>query len=286
VAFPEFDSFRAELAAVAAAIERVPEKTLRDDLLRERIRLLFRSWAANVEPSIRHYVKNTREVFKLSAELERIAQLTSKYKTTLEYRRRLRRAIQLAGAIVLSLPLVSPALPQRPELFLPEVPDLPLAFVPDPLIGRRTKIKEFLAKHPFDRSVFIMIRYRKQNDALITAIKDAVGESEIDGRPFFPLVAAEHSLTDDLYNPIACLLSCSLGIAVFDRSEVGEVYNPNVAYELGMMHLLNRPCLLLKHRSLKSLQTDILMKLYEPYSGPVSAAALVGEWKWLNPEET
>jgi len=72
-----------------------------------------------------------------------------------------------------------------------------------------------------------------------------------------------------------------LGIAVFDHEEAGEIYNPNVAYELGMMHLLGRRCLLLKHESLDSLQTDILMKLYKPFSGPANAAALVAAWEHL-----
>jgi hypothetical protein len=285
VAFQEFDSFRAELSALLTAIDGVASKTLRDDALRERFRTLFRSWSSNVLPSIRSHVRNTRELYKLSGELERLAQLPSKYKPTSDYRRRLRNSIQLADGLVISLPLPSEAAPQRQELFLPELPDLPMAMVPDRLIGRQTKIKEFLQKHPFDRSVFVMIRYRKRNRTLIERIKSAIAACEIDGRPFFPIVASEHSLTDDLYNPIACLLCCSLGVAVFDRSEPGEVYNPNVAYELGMMHLLNRSCLLLKHDSLGSLQTDILMKLYEHYSGPVGAGKLIRAWRSLTPSE-
>ncbi len=281
MAFPEFDSFRAELSALVSVVDSVPKKTLRDEAIRERLRLLFRSWTSTVQPSIRIHVENTRELFKLSAELERLAQLTSKYKSVSEYRNRLRTATRLANALVISLPLSSAGPIQRQELFLSEIPDLTMAIVPDHLIGRRTKMKDFLQKHPFDRSVFVMIRYRKRNAGLIKAIKTAVATSQADGRPFFPVIAAEHSLTDDLYNPIACLLCCSLGIAIFDKSEPGEVYNPNVAYELGMMHLLNRNCLLLKHQSLKSLQTDILMKLYEPYSGPVSAAGLISHWKLL-----
>lgn len=282
MAFPEFDSFQAELSALRRAVEHVSGKTLREQSLRERFRLLFRSWTSNVQPLLRGHVRNTRELFKLSAELEKLAQLTAKYKAVAEYRRRLRTASALANALVLSLPIPGEAVARRQELFLPEIPDLPMALAPDRLIGRQAKMKEFLQKHPFDRSVFIMIRYRNRNRALIDGLKSAVAACEIDGRPFFPLVAAEHNLTDDLYNPIACLLCCSLGIAVFDREEPGEVYNPNVAYELGMMHLLNRTCLLLKHDSLKSLQTDVLMKLYEAYTGPVSAGKVVARWKPLS----
>ena len=42
--------------------------------------------------------------------------------------------------------------------------------------------------------------------------------------------------------------------------------NPTVGDESGMLHLLGRRCLILKHESLKTLQTDILMKLYQPFS--------------------
>jgi hypothetical protein len=279
----EFDSFRAELLALLDALNQLRLKTLREEPLRERFRTLFRSWTSSVQPTIRDQVKNTRDLFKLSAEIEKIAQLTSKNKPVGEYRKRLRKAIELCGVLVLSLPTPpSPAPPtSRQGLFLPEIPDLPIAMIPDQLIGCQSKMKNFLQKHPFDRSVFIMIRYRHRNAQLISALKTAVAGCEIDGRPFFPVLARDHNLTGDLYNPIACLLCCSLGVAIFDREEAGEIYNPNVAYELGMMHLLNRTCLLLKHQSLKKLQTDILMKLYQNYAGPQSAAKLVQAWEAL-----
>jgi hypothetical protein len=283
VLFPEFDSFRTELPALAQALEQLQRKTVQDQALRERFRSLLRSWTYTVQPTLRGHVKNTREFFKLAAELEKIAQLTTKTKPLAEYKRRVRRAIQLSDALVLSLPAAAPPSP-RHELFLPEIPDLPLSMVPERLIGCRSKMQQFLHKHPFDHSVFVMIRYAR-NKHVIAAIKHAVAGVTIEGRPFFPVLASEHKLTDDLYNPIACLLCCSLGIAVFSQEKPSEKHNPNVAYELGMMHLLNRRCLILKHQTLTSLQTDILMKLYESYTGPASAANVVTQWEELRPQE-
>ncbi len=254
--FPEFDSLRTELPALATALEQLQGKTLRDQALRERFRSLLRSWTYTVQPTLRGHVQNTREFFKLAAELEKVAQLTSK------------------------IPPPSP----RHELFLPEIPDLPLSMVPERLIGCRSKMQQFLHMHPFDHSVFIMIRYAG-NKKVITAIKHAIADVTIEGRPFFPVLASEHKLTDDLYNPIACLLCCSLGISVFSREKAHEKHNPNVAYELGMMHLLNRRCLILKHGTLASLQTDILMRLYETYTGPASAANVVTQWDELRAHE-
>ena len=65
------------------------------------------------------------------------------------------------------------------------------------------------------------------------------------------------------------------------------MFNPNVAYELGMLHLLGCRCLLLKHKSLQTLQTDILMKLYEPFSNAADTAKLTSQWvRKLLEEET
>ena len=272
---PELESFRAELLALLDSVEQIHGRTLRDDALRRRFGTLVRVWVSSVEPNTRPYFQNTREFFKLAAEIERLAQLSTKYKLTSEYKQRLRRSIQLADSLLLYLPekVLPITAPGRHDLFIPEIPDLPLALVPTAILGWKSKMEAFLRKHPWDKSVFIMIRYRRRNDDLIKSIKTALEAGEL-----FGVIASDHSITDDLYNPIACLLCCSRGIAVFDRAEQSQDFNPNVAYELGMLHLLGRRCLILKHQSLKTLQTDILMKLYQPFSGPVRAAKHAAEW--------
>jgi hypothetical protein len=68
------------------------------------------------------------------------------------------------------------------------------------------------------------------------------------------------------------------GIAIFDQADVRQEFNPNVAYELGMLHLLGRDCLILKHQSLTALHTDILMKLYHEYGTPEAAGIEVLNW--------
>lgn len=274
--FVEFDTFRAELNSLEQAVGRIQAKTVRDESLRERFRTLFRVWVSAVQPSIREHLQSTRDFFKLSAEIERLARLTSKFKTVTEYRKRLRTALQLANSIVLLLPVDAAAhrvTPANRELFLSGIPDLPTAMVPNSIVGWRSHIEAFVNQHPFDKSVFVMIRYRTRTKAIIAAIKQS-----LDARGLFGVVASEHSLTDDLYNPIACLLCCSRGIAIFDPAERQQTFNPNVAYELGMLHLLGRPCLILKHRKLKTLQTDILMKVYVPFSNAADVSRLVTDW--------
>lgn len=159
------------------------------------------------------------------------------------------------------------------ELFIPGIPDLPLSLVPNSLLGWRSNVSAFLTTHPFDKSVFLMIRYRGRNKSLIAAVKGALKKCG-----FLGVLASEYDITDDLYNPVACLLCCSRGLALFDQPEPKQKFNPNVAYELGMMHLLGRDCLILKHESLKALHTDVLMKLYKEYSLAEDAAARVQSW--------
>ena len=272
-----FESFKAELSTLRGIVSAGRNKTIRDELLLDRFRTLFRTWASIVRPTIEPLLQTKRDFLKLGAELEALARLTSKYKPVAEYRKRLNTSIRLANDLVLYLP---PTPEQRPSshpgrdnLFLPTIPDLPVYLVPNPLLGWKSKIEAFVKEYPFDRSVFMMIRYRERNKSLLKEIKSVLSKQGMNG-----ILASEHNLTDDLYNPIACLLSCSKGIAVFDEAEVGQEFNPNVAYELGMLHLLGRGCLILKHQSLKTLHTDILMKLYREYGTAEAAGTEVRNW--------
>jgi hypothetical protein len=272
---PEFESFRAELQSLLAAISVLRSRTLRDQDLQERFRTLLRVWVSSVEPNVKRLAGTTREVFKLAAEIEKLAQLASKYRSLSQYKLRLRNAIHLADTVVLFLPIQPQRAPNltRDEPFISSIPDLPSSLVPNPILGWKSRMEAFLRDHPFDKSVFLMIRYRQRNAVLIDAIKSAL---HLEG--LFVVVASEHSITDDLYNPIACLLCCARGIAVFDRAEQGQDFNPNVAYELGMLHLLGRKCLILKHDTLRTLQTDILMKLYQSFAGPRAVASHAARW--------
>jgi len=216
-------------------------------------------------------------LLKIGAELEQLAKLSAKQRPARAYAKRLDRVVALSDTLVVILPpgiaARAPSVRRFDELFSPLVPDLPLSLVPNGILGWKSKMESFLNTHAFDSSVFVMIRYRSRNKAMIHEIKTVLKK-----RGLTAVVAADHELTDDLYNPIACLLCCAHGLAVFDRPEDTEKFNPNVAYELGMLHLLGRKCLILKHSSLKTLQTDILMKLYREYNTVKKAGAIVGEW--------
>ena len=229
-----------------------------------------------MRPVVEPRLQSKREFLKLGAELEAMAQLAAKFKPVSDYRKRLSRAIQLSDSLVLFLPPTGtkrPSLNIGSDLFLSAIPDLPSKFVPNALFGWKSKIEAFLNEYPFDKSVFIMVRYRKKNEKLIKEVKSILSTNGHHG-----ILASEHNLTDDLYNPIACLLCCSKGIAIFDKAGTDAIFNPDVAYELGMLHLLGRECLILKHHSLKTLHTDILMKLYLEYATVEDARSQTQNW--------
>ena len=272
-----FESFKVEISTLRDIVSGAQKKTIRDELLLDRFRTLFRTWTSIVRPTIEPLLKSKQGFLKLGAELEAIARLTSKRKPVADYRKRLNTSIRLANELVLYLPPTQGQRaifnPPKDDLFLPAIPDLPVYLVPNPLLGWKSNIEAFVNRYPFDKSVFLMIRYRERNKNLLKEIKFVLSEYGMNG-----ILASEHNLTDDLYNPIACLLSCSRGIAVFDEVEAGQDFNPNVAYELGMLHLLGRGCLILKHQSLVTLHTDILMKLYHEYGTPETAAVEIRNW--------
>jgi len=79
--------------------------------------------------------------------------------------------------------------------------------------------------------------------------------------------------SDDLLTNIKTYMhGCGFGIALFERIN-SNYFNPNVSLEIGYMMALNKPILFLKEKTLTSLHTDLVGKLYS-------------EFDFQNPEET
>jgi len=147
--------------------------------------------------------------------------------------------------------------------------------LPSNLVGYVSHLQAFLEVNKYENNVFVMMKYRAKNEQLKKAISLGI---ERNGKK--AVLASDFSITDELSNVIACLLCCKYGIALFDDPEDGQHINPNVAYELGIMHFLGRPCLILKSDQLSSLQSDILAKLYTSYSPsqPLDIVDKIGAW--------
>lgn len=149
----------------------------------------------------------------------------------------------------------------------------------DSLVGHKKEIVKKLEKFPYEKNIFLMMRFRKYNNHLHKQIEEIIrGNGFNCVRADIP----EWNITHDVYNPIAVLYACKYGIALFDKPE-GEnddknQYNPNVTYELGMMHLQRKECLILKHESLDKLPFDIIKNLYNEYAYPEDIIPHIKNW--------
>ena len=79
------------------------------------------------------------------------------------------------------------------------------------------------------------------------------------------LRADAHDFHGDLLSNVRTYLhGCSFGIAVYERIE-SEAHNANIGLEVGYLMALNKPVLLLKDRTLPSLQADLAGRLYRTF---------------------
>jgi hypothetical protein len=144
----------------------------------------------------------------------------------------------------------------------PEVLRRPAMVVEAPI-----EIQEGLARFKDDypdptKVAFIMMQFgkTKAHDEIEKAIR-----SVLDSHGLLGAKANDKQYHDDLFpNVMTYLYGCRFGIAVFERIEAEE-FNPNVSLEVGYMLALKKPVCLLKDRTLKTLQTDLVGKLYKVF---------------------
>lgn len=124
-------------------------------------------------------------------------------------------------------------------------------------------LKRFLKDHPVPRrSVFIMMGFgvTPAHNSITSSIKNALAKYDMAG-----LRADDKEYHEDLFpNVLTYMYGCDYGIAVFERLQ-DEIFNPNVALEFGYMRALKKPICLLKDRTCKTLQTDLVGKLYKSF---------------------
>jgi len=89
---------------------------------------------------------------------------------------------------------------------------------------------------------------------------------------------AEWQITGDTYNPIAVLYCCKYGLALYDEPEETNAFSPNVTYELGMMHLQLKECLILRHSKLPATPFDLIHKLFKEYTKEIELRKLIARW--------
>jgi hypothetical protein len=267
-----------EVSAILSALRNVGNSAVSSTVI-ERIQELVLTWSVNIRPGLAA-IGVPEEVLNRADNLtSRLARLTSGTVSRNKVFAALGAVWKVLHEQILLEVARIPAAVQAavtapsPVALFPEISDLPNQLVPYAIQGWSEQIKKFLRKNPFGKNVFIMVSYRAKLEGLVSGVKEQLVRLHLN-----PVLAKDHSLTNDLYNPVACLLCCSYGVAIFDRAETAQMHNPNVVYELGMMQLLKRPCVILKHTKLKRMPTDLLSMLYEDYSSQKEAVRKLSEW--------
>lgn len=131
----------------------------------------------------------------------------------------------------------------------------------EPPIEIKESLERFKNEYPdYTKVAFIMMQFgkTKAHDKIVEAIRKVLATHGISG-----VKADDKQYHDDLfYNVETYLYGCGFGIVVFERIE-SEEFNPNVSLEIGYMLALKKPVCLLKDKTLKKLNTDLVGKLYK-----------------------
>lgn len=143
----------------------------------------------------------------------------------------------------------------------------------------RESLARFRKDYPDPAGVaFIMMRFSSAAPyaAISTAIRDSLNPFDIAA-----VRADEREYHSDLgQNVLTYLHGAGFGIAVFDRIE-SDQSNPNVAFEVGYMFARRKPVCLLKDKTLPTLPTDLVGRLYrvfDPYDVAATVQTSVSAW--------
>jgi hypothetical protein len=124
-------------------------------------------------------------------------------------------------------------------------------------------IEKFQNEFPSNqKTAFIIMRFEntKVYSQISECIKTTLAKHNINA-----LRADDKQYLDDLFPNIKVFMhGCNFGIALIDRI-ADENFNPNVSLEVGYMLGLGKDVLLIKDKTLKSLQTDLTGKLYKQF---------------------
>jgi nucleoside 2-deoxyribosyltransferase len=149
-------------------------------------------------------------------------------------------------------PATSPLALQSNQSFLGRIP---------PAITE--SLAKFKVEHPdAKRTAFIMMRFSqtRAHQQIFSTIEDTLNKHSMRG-----LRADTKEYCQTLFdNILTYMYGCGFGIAVLERLEQEE-FNPNISLEIGYMMALGKPVLLLKDKTLKSLQSDLVGHLYRPF---------------------
>ena len=121
----------------------------------------------------------------------------------------------------------------------------------------------------------------KMHAKIIAAIR-----SSLESFGIAALRADDKEYHEDLFPNVQTYMhGCGFGIAVFERLEA-EDFNPNVSLEVGYMRALRKSVCILKDKTLQTLQTDLVGKLYRSFDPQDPESGIPVELgKWLEDKD-
>jgi hypothetical protein len=269
---------RLELDSILEALHQLPGVMVTSGQITQRVEEFYLSWS-NLRSQLAKAKVSEKLISRADQLGSRLVRLTARRSRKQEYRSILlgmRRVLVnqlLLEVASVDLPAERKVVSQLAPSLLPEIPGLTTDLIPTALYGSTDSMRKFLRQSSYDHNVFLMVAYRANLKPLIADVKSILKTLGLHA-----VLAKDHDLTDDLYNPLACLLCCQYGIAIFDRGDKKQTHNPNVVYELAMMQTLKRRCMILKHKAVKEMPADFLHKLYQPYKTRNEATKAINEW--------
>jgi hypothetical protein len=148
-------------------------------------------------------------------------------------------------------------------------------------------LRQFLARHEFDRNVFGMTRFPGADgeddapDPVKSALEAARVACESHGLELH--LASDRQMHDDLWTNVAAHMWASkYGIALFEdlARPKPKGLNYNLTIEVGSMLMTGRRCALLKDESVPSLPTDLVGHIYKSvdFGEPATVASSIHTW--------
>jgi hypothetical protein len=131
-----------------------------------------------------------------------------------------------------------------------------------------TPIKRLLDAFPFERNVFLMTRFPKDDSEaaypdpvrdVVELVRRTLGEHGLHAH-----LASDRNADDELFGNIAAhMWACKYGVALFE-TRFGSEYNDNLQIEVGAMLMTGRRCALLRDIDTPDFPTDFVGQIYKP----------------------
>lgn len=140
-------------------------------------------------------------------------------------------------------------------------------------------LTQFRAKYENTLTAFIMMSFERTelHDQVAEVIRDTIKPFNIQA-----LRADDFQFHDNLYDNIRTYMhGCDFGVSVIEAIS-NHSYNPNIVFETGYMKALGKPVCLLKDKSIKTLNTDLLGQLYRRLdTHDIQKSVREGLQKWI-----